>query len=1100
MRKLAAFIFIVPLCLVTLAFSQSTTITGTVTSASDNSPLPGATVLVKGTVLGTVTDVDGKYVLSVPAGNDVLVFSFVGYKDHEETIGGRSVINVAMEPDVFQLNNVVVTAIGIKAEKKALNYSAQEVGSDEIVSGRNTNMIDNLNGKIAGLDVTSSTGTPGASAYMTIRGQRSIIGDNQPLIVVDGVPYDNTQYNSGNFNDGFGGGGGQNNNLLEGVAYSNRGIDLNPNDIQSITVLKGAAASALYGSRAANGVIVITTKKGGGGANGGKMNVSLSSTLTYDVVNKLPDMQNTYAQGSGGDYLPPETGASGSWGPPISTLSWDGATDYPFDMHGHIVDNSDPSAQTPVTPYNNEDLFFQTGKTFDNTLSLSGGDQNSGYYFSIGYLKQDGVIPLSDFSRYSAKLSGNTNLGTKWKTTGSITYTKSGGSRVQQGSNVSGLMLGLLRTPPTFDNSNGVSDPSDPASYLLPDGSQRNYRGGGGYDNPYWTINQNPFNDDVNRMFGYGELDYNATDWLDFTYRLGADFYSDRRKQIFAINSRAFPSGQVDEDQIFFRQINSDLLINLHHDLGTTGIKGNLTLGNNMNSQYYQQVHTQGDGLVIPDFYNLSNATAVLGQEYHSIVRTLGNFADLELSYKDMIFLGLTGRADKSSTFSSGKKAFFYPSANLGIVVTDLLGVSDNKVLPYAKLRVAYAEVGTQPGPYLTATTFDAGFYGDGYVNGNSFPYLGLGGFQEGDNLGNPDLEPENTKSFETGADLRFIKNRIGLDFTYYDAKSTGQIIPVPIAASSGYLTETLNAAEVENSGVEISLNVTPVKTQNLNWDFTINFTKNTSMVNKLAPGVDFIGLGGFEGSLIGVEAGQPYGIIYGTRWLHDAQGNVVIADQAALDDALAGGVNAAYVYDVGYPMYDVTEGVIGDPNPDYIASIVNELSWKGFGLLFQFDTKQGFDIWDGTLGALDYFGTSAYSADHRDKNVTFEGVMGHLDDNLNVITDGNNSTPVLYNQDWVQGGFGSGFTGPTELYVEDGSFIRLRELTVYYMFPSKWLDKVSISSLELGFTARNLWLSTDYQGVDPETSLTGANSAQGIDYFNMPNTKSYGLNLKLTL
>ena len=1125
MRKLAALLLIMPLCLVQMAYGQNRTITGTITSDKDNTSLPGATVLVKGTTIGTVTDVDGKYVLSVPEGSDMLVVSFVGYLDQEVAIAGKSVVDVRLKEDVLQLNEVVVTAIGIKSEKRALNVSAQEVTSDQVEAGKNTNLMNDLNGKVAGLDVISSNGDPGSSAYITIRGNRSITGNNQPLIVIDGVPFDNSQYNSGNLNDGYGNGNSQNNNLLDGVAYSNRGIDLNPDDIESITVLKGAAASALYGSRAANGVIVITTKKGNGvPGTGRRMSVTYSSALTFDQVNKLPDLQNEYVQGvqdlfdddGNGDvnqwfWLGPETGVSGSWGPKADTMSWDGS-DYLWDKHGMLVSSNDPTASSAFTPYDNAGDFFQTGKTWDNNIGLSGGNMTSNYYFSLGQQSQTGIIPLSDFKRTSIRLNASTALSDKWHTSASLNYVRSGGSRQQTGSNISGIMLGLLRTPISFDDANGTSDPEDSTAYEFPDGTQRNYRGGGGYDNPYWTINKNPFTDDVNRMYGNTEIQYDPWAWLNITYRLGADFYTDRRKQVFAIHSRAFSAGQIDDDNLFNREINSDLLITLKKDF-SDNLHGSLLLGNNLNGQYFQQEHAQGDGLVIPDYYNMQNATSILDQEYHQIVRTIGYFADAELNWKDMIYLGLTGRVDKASTFYNGDKSFFYPSANLGIVFTDLLGMSDNNILPYGKLRVSYAEVGTQPLPYLTTTTYTQGYYSDGWITGINFPYLGLGGFQEDDVLGNPDLGPENTKSFEIGADLRFLKNRIGLDFTYYDALSVDQIIPVPIAASSGFLQEVLNAAEVENSGVEISLNITPVKMKNFRWDILINYTDNNSMVNSLYPGIENINLSGFEGSLISVVAGYPYGQIYGSQWLKDPNGNIVLADDAAIADALAGGVNSQFTYlfngdEVGYPMFGTEDGVLGDPNPDYIASLGNTFSWKGIELSFQWDQRKGGDIWNGTRGALDYFGRSEETATWRDDHsvsptgsITFDGVYGHLNDDLSLTTTSDpTSVTVPYGEAWAQFGFGSGFTGPTEAYIEDGSYIRLREVNLSYTFSGKWMDKTPIDALSVGVSARNLILITDYTGVDPETSLVGAQSSQGLDYFQNPGTKSYGINLRVTL
>lgn len=1090
MRKLAALFFIMPLCLVGLVFGQNTTISGTITSAKDNEALPGATVVVKGTTIGTVTDVDGKYVLSVPQGSTSLDFSFIGYRTTTEAIGGRTTINVSLEEDVLGLEEVVVTAIGISSEKKALGYSVQDVKGDELVRGGATDALNGLSGKVAGLQVIQSAGTPGAAVNIRLRGATSVTGNNQPLFVVDGVPIDNSQTNTGNPDD-------LDNNLLGNVNLSNRAVDINPDDIESITVLKGPAATALYGINAANGAIVITTKKGQARVGGG-VNVTYSTGYTWDKVSQLPELQDQYVKGSGGIAASYESGTSGSWGASKDTLFWDPDLATPFNQNGQLVGASSKGPNAiPFTPFDNLGTFFQTGTAYENSLSLSGGNNDASYIFSLSTLNQDGIVPLSSFDRYTARFGGSVDLGTKWKTSGSVTYSKSGGTRIQQGSNISGLMLDLLRTPISFDNSNGATDPTDPSAYIFEDGTQRNYRGGGGYDNPYWTINQSPYVDDVNRIYGYTQLDYQATSWLSFTYRLGGDLYNDRRKQQFAINSRAFPDGRIFQQDIFHRQFNSDILATLTKDFNDK-LSGSLTLGNNEFAQYHQELFVEGNNLNFPDFFNLSVASDILTRESVTRYRTLANYAAGELAWNETLYLNLTGRQEKSSTLPEGNNSFFYPSASLAWVFTESLGLTNNKVLPFGKIRLSYAQVGKDAPVYATSNYYDQPALNDGWTTGVAFP-LPIGGtnvvsFSNYYILGNEDLKPETTTTLEVGTELRFLSNRASLDVTYYDSDSKDLILASPIPGSSGWQYQIKNVGEITNNGFEIAVGGTPIRTSSFSWDISVNWSKNNSEVVSLGDStIKNVFLGGFEGSAIYAVVGEEYGTIYGSHWIRDANGNVVIGDAESGQE--------------GYPIPDDQTGPVGNVNPDWIAGIINTFSYKGLSLTALFDIRQGGDIWNGTRGAITFFGMSAASANRFDDSTyvfntgVYEGsVTGHIDDDGNLVTGGANNTAVPLDQAWYQG-LGSDFGGgATEAFVEDGSYVKLRELTLTYSFPQKVMAKTPFAGIDISAVGRNLWLKTDYLGVDPETSLTGATNSQGMDYFNMPNTKSFGVNVKVTL
>lgn len=1060
-------------------FAQDRTLTGKVTSSQDNLGIPGASVVVVGTTIGTTTDIDGNYKLNVPANAKQLKFSGVGLKSKTVDIGSSNSMDMAMDNDVMKLDEVVVTALGIAKEKKRLTYAVQELAGDEVSNVGQQNVVNSLAGKVAGATVTSSSGSPGASSFIVLRGPTSILGNNQPLFVVDGVPFNNDQVESGNPDNGA------NNNLIGNVAFSNRAIDINPDDIESVTVLKGPAASALYGINASAGAIIITTKKGRY-TPGKKVNVSFSSGYTWDVVNKTPELQDKWVKGSGNAYRSYESTSSGSWGPLADTTFWDPSQTSLYNKNGEMISATD-AASTPgaikLTPFDNVDQFFRTGGTWENSLAFSGGGEKGTYRASFGTLQQDGIVPLSNFNRYNIKLSGDAKISNKFSASGSVTYANSGGRRVQQGSNLSGLMLDLLRTPISFDNSNGSDDPSDASAYLLSDGTQRNYRAGLGYDNPYWTINQNPFHDDVNRMYGYSQLNYVPTSWLSLFYRIGTDFYSDRRKQQFAIGSRAFPAGQISEDQHFFRSVNGDLVINAEKNL-TSYLNASILLGHNFYSQYDQQLYTQGDGLAIPDFYNIANASTYISREAHYKKRTSAYYGELKLDFWNMLYLSFTGRNELSSTLPEDKRSFFYPSASAGFVFTEALHMSNNKILPYGKVRLSYAIAGKDADPYSLKNYYNYTAFADGWTAGVTYPFNGVAGSTADNVLGNPNLKPEKTKNFEAGLDLRFLKNRVGVDFTYYNSKSEDLLLLLPIAGSTGYADSYLNAAKMENNGIEVVLNLTPVQTKSFRWDIMVNYAKNNNKVTELAEGIDNVFLGGFEEPSVRAATGESYGTVYGGYFITDGNGKMIIDDDPASGN-------------YGYPIASAQVGIIGKTLPDWTGGLTNTFSYKGITLSATLYTKQGGEIWNGTKGALTFFGRSKLT-ENRGDNTVFEGVAGHVDQDGNVITSGTtNSTEVALDQAWYQGN-GGGFGSVSKPFMEDGSFIKLRELSLTYSLNTKWLKKTIFQTVDISFIGRNLWLKTDYTGVDPETSLTGASNSQGMDYFNMPSTKSYGVKLNV--
>jgi len=1089
MKKLV-YLFLAIFVTTSLAFGQERVVTGKVTDES-GSALSGVTVLVKGTAIGTFTKNDGSFSIRVPANAKTLVFRRVGMKTKEVPIGTKDFFAVTLEEDKLLTEEVVVTAIGLEREKKSIGYAFEEVGGKIVSEAKVTNIVNSITGKVAGVQVVNSTGVPGASAYIQIRGQNSFLGGNQPLFIVDGIPIDNSMSYSGNPDNGT-------NNLLASVAYSNRAIDLNPDDIASVTVLKGPAATALYGIRAANGAIVITTKKGQTLAQE-KINVTFSATTSFEEVNKLPSYQTKYSQGVGGKFAQPGTNQSRSWGALIDTLYWDSQSPNKFSKYGNLVGKyfvdsvNNPSRFKKVEPYDNLNNFFITGATNTQNLSLAGGTDFGSFYLSLSNSKSSGIVPLTSFGRQSIRFNGEARISSKLKASGNISYTNSGGRRAQQGSNTSGVMLGLLRTPPTFDNSNGYGKEAydHPDAYMFPDGTQRNYRGRPSYDNPYWTVVKSPFFDDVDRFIGNIQLNYFFNQNIDLMYRLGADVYFDKRRQEFAIYSSTNPAGQVFNHEIYSNDLTSDLILSFNYNI-TEDLVGKLMIGNNLFQSIGSSLYTQGDGLIVPDFYHISNTTSQIVRQSRGTLRRLGFYGDLTLDFQEWLYFNGSIRNDMSTTLPKDNNSFWYGQGSFSVVFTNLLkDVFQNSFLNFGKLRLNYAVVGKDAPMYATTTPFIQAAYADGYTNGVSFPFNGQVGFVIGDVLGNDKLRPEKTTSWEIGFNLAFFNNLFSLDLTYYNSVSKDQIFSVPIARSSGYYAAVFNAGQISNKGFEAVLNITPINTADWRWDMNFNFSTNKNMVDKLYEGIDNIFLGGFEGSSVRIVAGKPYGSIFGFGWLRDPQtGEVIINDDVNSED-------------YGYPILDLNnEKAFGSANPDWLLGFRNTVSWKGLSLSFLIDIKKGGKMWNGTRSALYFFGThgDVSTPEVRDPNLNkkvFKGVKGHFDENGNLVTSGTNDIQVVAGENWYSLGNGNGFFGSnTEDFIEDAGWVRLRELSLSYTLPKSIVEYTPFSNVILTFTGRNLWLSTKYTGVDPETNLMGAYSAQGLDYFNMPGVRSYNFSI----
>ncbi|MGA2824265.1 MAG: SusC/RagA family TonB-linked outer membrane protein [Bacteroidales bacterium] len=1048
--------------------AQTRVISGVVTSSEDKSPIPGVTIVVKSTTIGTTTNIDGKYVLTIPVKYDLLTFSYVGMKTKEVKIGESNTLDIVLDPDVMNMDEIVVTAIGIPRETKALSYSVQNVSSDDISKAAQTDMINSLQGRISDVQIVNSSGVAGAASYIQIRGVTSLTQNNQPLFVVDGVPIAGAE-TGGSVETASGG-------AFDGVGLSNRAIDINPSDIESVSVLKGGAATALYGLRAASGAVIITTKKGKA-TTGKKISVNFNTSVKFDVVSQLPARQDAYGQGSGGKWI---SGNKFSWGPKLDTCAYD-KTNWSkyewkdFDIDGRIVSNKKGTGGA-INTYNPYD-FFQTGVTTDNSIALTGGSDISTFYFSFSDNQTKGIIPNNTLRRNTFKISGDSKLSDHWKVSGSANYIITAGRRIQQGNNTSGIMLGLLRTPPTFDNAAGYIFPSD---YLLPDGAQlpsagyeRSYRHGIYYDNPYWTANEDIYKDAVNRLIGSAQVDYLANKWLSFTYRIGMDWYGRKINDDLAVGSSTQPAGWAKRGEELSKNFNSDLLMTIDKNFAKD-FNVHFILGQNMTQQYFSSLNSQAFGLVIPHYYDLNNTTSIASQEATNNRKGAAIYGDLTLSWKNMLYLTGTARNDWSTTLPEGKNSFFYPSVGAGWIFTQLPGLKDNKALPYGKIRISYAITAKDAPVYSTMTPFIAPSIYDGWTTGLTWPYNSTNGYLNSYVLGNNQLKPEKTGNFETGFDLKFIQNRVGLSYTYFNNKTTDDILDVPIAASTGYTSVWLNAGSIRTSGHEVTLDLVPIKSKNWEWDITANWSKIDNKVLQLAPGINRLYLGGFTGSEIDAVVGQPYRTIYGYDWERDGRGNVLIGTD-------------------GYPIMSSNETALGNVDPKWTAGIASTLRWKDLSLYFLVDIKHGGKMWDGTRGALDYFGVSAGTL-NRGEYVIFPGVMtdanGHSTGKANTMA-------VPLSQAWYQAA-GSGFVGATAPYIEDAGWVRLRTVTLTYNL-SRFLKKTFIRQLSVYFSGTNLLVFDHYKGVDPETSLAGSDNAQGIDYFNMPGTRSYTLGLNVS-
>jgi TonB-linked SusC/RagA family outer membrane protein len=805
-------------------YAQPTTVTGTVNDLENGSLIPGVNVTLKGTTRGTITDAAGNFSIDVPP-DAVLTVSFIGYKTQEVVVGGSTSLTIQLEVDVTALSEVVVTALGVKQEKRALGYAAQELKGSELTNSRPTNIVSALQGRVAGVRIQNSSGAAGAGTSILIRGVNSLSPNrsSEPLFVIDGVPMSNETLVGNNLPS-------NSLNLTEGkdqYSQSNRAIDLNPDDIETLTVLKGPAATALYGLRASNGVVIVTTKKG----QAGKPQVSYTGSVGWDEVNKTPGIQRQYREGANG----------------VRRLGVPGAGT-PFQTFGPRITENDPI-------YDNLKDFFRTGTRINNSLSVSGGNERSTYFTSVSHLKQKGIVPNSDWERTTFKLTGNHAFTKRFSMRGGAMYSNSGGTRPQGGDK--SIMSALTYHTTSVD----VND------YINPDGSIKSYAGTT-IDNPRYLAEFSTLTDNVNRIIGYLGTNIQLADWLTADYQLGVDYYGDSRTRIApaGLDITNTINGFIVEERHTYREINSNFLLTATHSF-SPDLKGSVMVGNNVLDINYNQINARGEGFGMEGFYDLSNTANKFTIEDGLIRRLVGVFGDAKLEYKSMIYVNVTGRNDWSSTLPKENRSFFYPSINAGYVFTETLGLSSNPVFNYGKLRASWAQVGKD------ASAYQIGQY---YEVARDFPFNGVNGFRKSTTVGSENLRSEKTTSLEFGTELKFFNNRLSLDATYYRALSENQIVEVPVSNVAGLSRYVTNAGEIRNQGVEVLLTGTPLRTRDFSWDVSLNWSANRSRVLSMPEGISEIM---FMDDRIAnkVEVGGSIGDLYGRPYKRDANGQLII-------------------------------------------------------------------------------------------------------------------------------------------------------------------------------------------------------------------------------
>ncbi|MCH7401757.1 SusC/RagA family TonB-linked outer membrane protein [Belliella kenyensis] len=1031
------------LCIESLQ-AQQMTVRGVVTSKEDGEPLPGVSILIKGTTSGAVTDLDGNFSIQVQSGNETLEFSYIGFQRQSIQIQSRSTINVTMAPDLSQLSEVVVTAMGIEKSEQSLGYSTQKVDNALLNVNREVNVVNALQGKIAGVSINSTGGAPGQGSNIQIRGVNSIdpSRDNQPLFVIDGVLMDNSTSN-------FGSGAG-----LRGM--SNRAADLNPDDIESINVLKGGAATALYGLRGANGVVVITTKRG----KSGGIRVNITSTYGFENVNKFPEIQDTYTQGWRNEYDPESFWPS--WGPTVAEAREIDPT-HPERLYRHVEDA------------------FGTGTQIRNNVSFSGGSESITFMASLSQLDQQGMLPGTDFKNYSARLNTNMKFSDKLSGGLNMSFTNSGGQRY----NANRYNEQLTYWSPRHN----IRD------YIEENGTMRSY---GGTNNPIYVAKTNLMNDNVNRFIGAFNLNYKPADWVDLSFRTGVDTYAENRirtapgfrgldgERLVSENGAfgAVGRGFVFDYNTRFRTINSTFIASFNHSFDN-GISGTFRIGQELYDRKISNVGVEGADLTVPDWFNLRNANILQATQSLSEYRLMGTFAELTLDYKDIIYLTFTGRNDVTSSLMAPNNSFFYPSASMSYVF------SENFELPSfmdkGRFKFSYAEIGKDAGEYSTS---------GGFASYTGLP-TGIIGFTRPALLGDPGLRPEFTETFETGIELGFFKNKLNVDVTYYNAVSRDQIIRVPVSTATGYINAAVNAGSMRNRGFEVTVSGTPIQKGKFSWSTQVNYAANRNMVLDIRDDLNEIVLAsqsGYVGATVTMKLipGEPFGALYGTvfeRFYGDDTPDPIRVDKS----------KPIVIGADGFPVREPVsvQKILGNAQPKWIGGWSNTFAYGDFSLTTLIDARVGQYRYNQLANFYSAFGISKIT-ENRNDYMVFEGVLADGTPNTQEVWLGQGIDPIS-GRNYGDGFYRLNYRGVSENFVEDASWVRLRSLSLSYNLPAAIFGGKFVRNANISVTGNNLILLTKYSGFDPESSsFASGSNIDGFAGFTYPGVRSFLFTLNL--
>ena len=1052
LKKIKALVFLLLFC-AGIAFSQ-TTVVGNVMDEGGE-PVIGASIQVKGTGQGTVTNVNGNFTLLTPAGSTTLIISYVGMIPQEVPISPN--VQVVLKSDTELLDEVVVTAMGIRKERKALGYSVQDIKSDEILKNKTANVINSLSGKVAGVNVTQSSGAAGSGAQIILRGGTSLERDNQPLFVVDGIIYDNSTVIGGN-------------SAFDGAqsvssSYSNRIMDINPEDIENMSVLKGPAAAALYGSKAAAGAIIITTKKG----KEGQVEVNFSTKLSTNWVNRFPEQQDKYKRGYYNPQGVLDTYTTQSWGEPF------GASD---------------------KMYNNIEDFFRNSSVFDNNISVSGGHKNGTFYLSASRYDQKGIVPETGYDKTTIRFNGDQKYGNL--TVGANfayslantdkTLTSSG----LWGSGGTGAMTSVYRWSRNDDMTKYLNE--DGTKYRMFDGLQDL---ADDVENPYWTINRNKLSDDTERVTGNLNANMDITEWWNVSYRVGVDSYITSNSTLLSSGGAVqelWQKGMLSESDYRYKYISSNFMTNFNKKFGDFDF--NLLLGHFSEDAETTTNRRMGYNFVEEGFYSFDNiiASNKKFQEIRLQKRLFGVYGEFRADYKNFAYLTVTGRNDWSSTLPVENRSYFYPSLSGSFVFSELM--PNNDILSFGKIRGSWARVGKDAAAYVTNTYLwpSREFLGGIVGAGNNW------------SRGNPYLKPETTDSYEVGMELRFLKGRLGLDFAYYSNNSFNQILSPRLGQSTGYIFSSINGGDITNKGMELSITAQPIKSKDFNWNTTLNIAGNRGKVNNLMKGVEILYVTDVQVGNAKAASfnGGNFMAISGSKWTRTDEGKVV------LDPGN------------GMPLSDnQTTYEIGNREPKVAGGWNNNIQYKNWNLSFLFDFRIGGDVYNGT----DYFMTvNGMSKRTMNRDIlTLEGAIqtGTRDEMIDGETV---KVPVYEDKSFtfkpeetydvkgtptsgrkiIQDYWNTYYPRESANFSTKTNWLRLRTVSLSYRLPASLLEKTKfISNVDFTLTGTNLLLFTNYKGMDPETSAAGSgiagSSSVGIDFNGVPSTSGIAFGINLT-